>query len=424
MDDTPINVPQPSSPFSESHEPAPWVEKVIAQSASKVSHVQPPAMADHHEVTPPQATLVHQAPMNSASSGLSSHAKPLLLCLGEPLIEQRLSAEIGLQDNALSPVSITLAPSGDVLNTATAFSRLFPPSPHTTPKATILTRIGQDTYGKLLTQFCQQEGIILHPPWHTLKDKSRYTGSYLIQTPQSSESTHPVRSEYYRTHSAGSCHHTEALTYSASSLHTLLSGHRWVYATGVSLALSESYRAFVVTLFQFAKAHGKNTMLTLNWREALWEGHRQCAYETLQKLLPYVDSLQLSEEDAHGWLGMGSEQSVKSYFQEIHQVPMVWYTLADKGSRLYTLASRLTQVYPASQGMPTTHTLNALPIAQKGSTIGAGDGFAGGVLYGLVAEQPLPLCHALGRLVAGLKCTHPQTALGMPFREDVMGYQG
>jgi sugar/nucleoside kinase (ribokinase family) len=399
---------------SADHAKPQWVEKVVVAHASE--SVVP--MSSHRPSNPSWIS-----PAVSTHSKLTAAKfKPTILCFGEPLIEQRLMSPQGL------PATVTLAPSGDVLNTAVAFSRLCPPYENSEeavslPQVTIVTRLGQDSYGDMIAQYCQKEGIALVSPWHGLRDKQRYTGSYLLAETGSSE--------YYRHQSAGACVHEDTPAYSEAYLASLLGEHAWVYATGVSLALSESYRQLIMAMFRYAKVQGRSTMLTLNWRDKLWQGRHQLAYDTLHALLPYVDSLQLSQEDAQGWLQMTRSQSVQSYFQEIHRVPMLWYTLAQAGSHLYTLnppgqhRSQIPTHSPSS--VVQNHVLPALSSQSsqiRGSSLGAGDAFAGGVLYGLVARQPLALCHALGRLVAGLKCHHPQTALGMPSRDEVMCYEG
>jgi len=175
----------------------------------------------------------------------------------------------------------------------------------------------------------------------------------------------------------------------------------WVVLTGITLALSETCCAAVLTIARRARALGLKVAFDVNYRALLWT--REEARAKCLQILPHVNLLVATEGDLELLLGECMER--QAAMREIwcrFQFDAVVVTLGGDGSLAYDGRSFLAQ--PAHR-------------VQVVNRLGAGDAFVAGLLYGYLGEG---LAQGLryGAAMSALKFTVPQN-IPLINKEDV-----
>lgn len=178
-----------------------------------------------------------------------------------------------------------------------------------------------------------------------------------------------------------------------------------------SCSLSEE-PARSATLFAMKQAHvmGKIVSFDVNYREALWPGGHIEAMHAIREVLPYVDLIKFSEEEAD----MFRRANDLTYLHEKYNITAIVVTLGEKGA--YCLLPNCTMHAP-------TTPQEAL------DTTGAGDAFWGNVLASLLLERvnrPDQIAKAAmeralrrGNLAGGISVRSKGAISGMPTRQQV-----
>ncbi len=191
-------------------------------------------------------------------------------------------------------------------------------------------------------------------------------------------------------------------------------GVRWFHSGGIFSALSPSTPDLIIKAMQKAKAQGAVVSFDLNYREKLWKSLSDKPQEHAQKILSsiveHVDVLLGNEEDLQLGLGLKGPEVVK----------------ADKldPTSFYGMMESVQKRFPTVKAVATTmrevlstnrHRWSAvLFLDGKGyqaptceldvyDRVGGGDGFASGLIYGLLEgkepEDALRLGWAHGALL-------------------------
>jgi 2-dehydro-3-deoxygluconokinase len=189
-------------------------------------------------------------------------------------------------------------------------------------------------------------------------------------------------------------------------------GVRWFHSGGIFAALSNTTSELIVEGMQAAKAHGAVTSFDLNYRAKLWAtiGGAAKGQEMIGKIARHVDMLVGNEEDLQKGLGIEgqdvehkSELDPDAFFKMIERavakfpnIKMVATTLREvKSTNRHEWAAVLW--YDGQRYMSPTMQLDVI------DRIGGGDGFASGLIYGMLtgksAEQSLRLGWAHGALI-------------------------
>lgn len=189
-------------------------------------------------------------------------------------------------------------------------------------------------------------------------------------------------------------------------------GVRWFHSGGIFAALSNTTSELILEGMQAAKKAGSLISLDLNYRAKLWAavGGQTQAQKVLRKIVSHVDVLIGNEEDLQKGLGIaGPDVTSKSQLD-----PDTFFLMID----------RVVQEFPNIQAVATTlrevHSTNrhdwgavlwlggkkyVSPTCQLDviDRIGGGDGFAAGLIYGLLTgrspEESLRLGWAHGALL-------------------------
>jgi 2-dehydro-3-deoxygluconokinase len=190
-------------------------------------------------------------------------------------------------------------------------------------------------------------------------------------------------------------------------------GVRWFHSGGIFASLSETTAELIIEGMQVARQHGAVVSFDLNYREKLWNasGGPQRAVSVLGRIVEHVDVLVGNEEDLQKGLGIpGPEVASKSSLDPSTFVGMIERVIT-RHPRISVVATTLREVHSTNR-----HTWGAVAWI-NGNTyvaptvdldvydrVGGGDGFAAGLIYGLLTgetpEESVKLGWAHGALVA------------------------
>jgi len=192
------------------------------------------------------------------------------------------------------------------------------------------------------------------------------------------------------------------------------SGVRWFHSGGIFAALSETTSEVIIEAMKAAKATGAITSFDLNFRAKLWKsvGGDARAVQTLRRIVEHVDVLIGNEEDMQKGLGVTGPEVTKK--EESKLDPAVFFGMIEATVKqfpnLKAVATTLRETHSTNR-----HTWGAVvwlegqcfvsPTCELDviCRIGGGDGFAAGLIYGLLTgrspEDALRLGWAHGALL-------------------------
>jgi 2-dehydro-3-deoxygluconokinase len=271
---------------------------------------------------------------------------------------------------------------GDTFNTAIAASRLG-------SSVTFITRLGNDPFALGLQEMLLKENI----QFLSSRAAKGPTGLYFVSVDTDGQRDFM----YYRNNSAA-----RQLCPDDISPEVIRSA-KIVYSSGITLAISDSARCAVVKAFKIARAAGIMTAFDPNYREALWQSEER-SVDALNEILPLVDVFMPSfPEDTASMISFNRPEQVLDYFLV-------------KGVKVVVVKAGAQGCYLGYK--KEIQHLPGLPIKAIDTT-GAGDGFNGGFLHGLITEESLLHCAKLGITTATLKSLNRGSAAAMPSRDAV-----
>ncbi|MFD2145809.1 PfkB family carbohydrate kinase [Mucilaginibacter antarcticus] len=173
-------------------------------------------------------------------------------------------------------------------------------------------------------------------------------------------------------------------------------------------ALSDKAAALTLAALKAAKAKGLTTSLDLNYRKKLWTAEK--ARETLTQLCQYVDVC-LGPDATLGFHPEDTDVDLSNLKQDDYKI--VFKQLADKYGFKY-IASTLRGSQSASDNSISAMIFDGTEIHHTKQynvrivdRVGAGDSFASGLIYGLVAGLNAAQAAEFGIAASALKHTIP-----------------
>jgi 2-dehydro-3-deoxygluconokinase len=193
-------------------------------------------------------------------------------------------------------------------------------------------------------------------------------------------------------------------------------GVRWFHSGGIYAALSKTTSKLITEAMQTAKVYGAITSFDLNYRGKLWEsiGGIKEAQKSFRKIVENVDVLIGNEEDLQMGLGIkGPEVEKKSkldtevFFQMINDVIKQFPNIKMVGTTLREVINANRHIwgsvlwYDGEKYQSPTCELKVL------DRIGGGDGFASGLIYGILSGEKPEQALRLGWAHGALSTTFP-----------------
>ena len=278
--------------------------------------------------------------------------------------------------------------AGAELNVAIGLSRLG-------LKVGYLSRVGADAFGRGLLAAMAHEGVscdlvkvdAAHPTGFMLKSRSEGGADPAI--------------EYHRSGSAAS-------HLSLDDAPTVDCAFRVLHLSGIGVALSPSLRELVFHLAREARAAGRIVSFDPNLRPQLWPS-QQAMTSCLNELASLADLVMPGLSEGQILTGLSEPAQIASFYFE-RGVQQVVIKLGAQGA------------YAAQRGGEALF-VPGIAVPRVVDTVGAGDGFAVGVISALLEGLPLAQAAARGNRIGARVVQFPGDCDGLPTRDQLEASQ-
>lgn len=223
-----------------------------------------------------------------------------------------------------------------------------------------LSRIGNDAFGRYLQSTLEIEGLDCR---HLVVDSHRTTGLMFKERAENGRDPHV---EYFRRGSAAS----QLAPGDADQVD--FSTLRHLHATGIPPALSPSCRDLSWHMLKHARAAGASISFDPNLRPSLWSSEGEMC-ETLNAMASMADWVLPGLAEGRRLTGLDNPHDIAGFYLQ-RGVQAVIIKLGPTGS-----------YYRSAQ---ESFTVDGFPVATVVDTVGAGDGFAVGMLSALLDGIP------------------------------------
>lgn len=279
------------------------------------------------------------------------------------------------------------ATAGAELNVAVGLSRLgF--------KVGYLSRLGQDSLGRHLRALMEAEGLDLR---HLRMDDDHPTGFMLKQMVE--DGADP-QVEYFRRGSAASRLSTLDMPEQGDDFQRA----RVLHLTGISAALSPDCRELVLAMARQARADGRLVCFDPNLRPRLWRSQAEMV-ATTNALASQADVVMPGLVEGRLLTGRQDAADIAAYYLE-RGASRVVVKLGPEGAYAADADGR-ADVVPGR------------PVQEVVDTVGAGDGFAVGVISALLDGLPLYEAAARGNAIGARVVQFRGDCEGLPTRAQL-----
>ncbi len=190
-------------------------------------------------------------------------------------------------------------------------------------------------------------------------------------------------------------------------------GVKIVHLSGLIAALSPKTSKFCLDIAKAAKENGSLISFDLNHRASFWKGREKELASDFAEIASQADILIGNEEDFQLCLGIegpqaggeGLEAKIDSFKEMINRVKEAYPNTSLFGTTLREVISANSHMWGAiiSSG-DDWHTIMPREIGVL-DRIGGGDGFVGGLLYGLLQGWDIQKCSEFGWASGALAAT-------------------
>lgn len=274
--------------------------------------------------------------------------------------------------------------AGAELNVAVGLSRLgF--------LAGYISRVGRDSFGEHLLAFMDEQGVDRRC---VQVDDQSPTG-FMLKTLQT-DGADP-KTEYFRRGSAAS-----RLSVADHDI-GYCAGAQHLHLTGISPALSNSLRELVFEMASQARADGRRVSFDPNLRPSLWSSQRDMV-DTLNQLAASADLVLPGLAEGLLLTGFSEPRDIAHFY-------------LDRGAKQVVVKLGEAGAYFASaadEGIVPGHK-----VSKVVDTVGAGDGFAVGVISGLLEGLSLQDAAARGNAIGARVVQFPGDSDGLPNRAQL-----
>lgn len=253
-----------------------------------------------------------------------------------------------------------------------------------------ISRLGNDEFGRYIQHFVRGEGI----DTSQLKLVDGYPTSVNFKEVLEDGTG---RTFYYRLNSP-------TLTLTPDSLEeSYIANARILHITGVFLAIDEKNVAIIKHAITMAKQNDVLVSFDPNIRLKLWS--RERAREVISDILPFVDILLTGTDEAEILFDTKNEKEII----EKSKLLGISYIALKKGEE-------------GSIGHHKGEIIQSAPVTARKvvDTVGAGDGFDTGFLYGVLQQWPLKKILMFANTIGSMVVSVSGDNEGLPYLEDVL----
>lgn len=257
-----------------------------------------------------------------------------------------------------------------------------------------LSRLGQDAFGRFLSATLHREGIDQR---HVAIDAVYPTG-FMLKSRTEDGSDPQV--EYFRRGSAASRMTQDELDAAYCA------GARHLHLTGIYVGVSPSTREAVFALAEQARRQGQSISFDPNLRPTLWRNRVEMV-DCLNQLSAYCDCVMPGLAEGRVLTGCDRAEDIADFFLA-RGARQVVVKLGPQGA-YYACAQRRGKV----PGLQVTRVVD---------TVGAGDGFAVGVVSALLEGLTLAEAAARGNAIGARVVQFPGDSDGLPTRDELHAF--
>ena len=305
-----------------------------------------------------------------------------VLLIGEPMA-LLIADEVGPLEEV---ESFTRKLAGAEVNVCIGLTRLG-------HEATYITRLGQDPFGNYTKSTLEKEGI--STDFITFDDA--YKTGMMLKGKVLDGDPHVA---YYRKGSAASKITPEQI----DALD--LTGFDLVHLTGILPALSLECRAATKRLMERAKQAQITVSFDPNLRPTLWES-KEIMAQTLNDLAKLADIVLPGIEEGRILMGSENPEEIADFYQGLGAKQVV-VKVGPEGA--YVRDGDQSSMIPGFK------------VETVVDTVGAGDGFATGVISGVIEKLPLTEAVLRGNAIGSIQVQHVSDNEGLPTKSELDAY--
>ncbi|MEH7454921.1 sugar kinase [Gottfriedia acidiceleris] len=255
------------------------------------------------------------------------------------------------------------------------------------------SKVGNDALGKFIINRLKYENVDIE---HVLVDDRHPTGFQL----KSKVVEGDPEVQYFRKGSAASHLSVDDFNEKYFQLANFL------HMTGIPLAISEQARAFTNHALSFMKKNGRKVSFDPNLRPSLWASQKEMV-EQINKAAFQADYVFPGIAEGELLTGYKNPSDIASFYLE-NGVELVVIKLGEEGA-FYKTSSE-SGIVPGFK------------VEKVVDTVGAGDGFAVGVISGLIESLSIYESVLRGNAIGALAVQAPGDNDGYPSKRELLDY--
>ncbi|MCW1833272.1 sugar kinase [Pantoea ananatis] len=255
-----------------------------------------------------------------------------------------------------------------------------------------VSRVGQDAFGRFICQVLDKENI----DHRQVTVDPRYPTGFQLKSKVDDGSDPLV--EYFRKGSAAS--HLSPTDFD----HDYFGAARHLHLSGVAAAISDSSLELTKHAAKEMRARGKTLSFDPNLRPVLWRSEGEMRKQ-LNLLAEYADWVLPGEKEGYILTGYRQPQDIADFYLD-KGVKAVIIKTGCEGAWYKTASGEQGQV-------------EAMRVENVVDTVGAGDGFAVGVISALLEGKPLVQAIRRGNKIGSLAIQVIGDSEGLPTRQQL-----
>ncbi|MED4224394.1 sugar kinase [Neobacillus cucumis] len=256
-----------------------------------------------------------------------------------------------------------------------------------------VSKVGRDAFGTFIIERLKNENVDIES---VLVDDHYPTGFQL----KSKVIEGDPEVQYFRKGSAAS--HLSVDDFNEAYFKA--AGH--LHMTGIPLALSEQARAYAKHALSFMKKNGRSVSFDPNLRPSLWTSQEEMVEQTNIAAFQ-ADYVFPGISEGEILTGFKNPRDIASFYLEMG-VKLVVIKLGEEGAFYKTLNEE--------------GTVSGFKVKEIIDTVGAGDGFAVGVISGLIENLSIKDAVLRGNAIGALAVQAPGDNDGYPTKEALLKY--
>lgn len=306
-----------------------------------------------------------------------------VLLMGEPM-GLFVAREVGTIESAKT---FYKSVSGAELNVSIGLKRLG----HTPYYA---TKLGNDVLGKYIYEYIKKEGIETDYIWF---ENDYETGIQLKSKVLKGDAYAP----YFRKYSAAS-------TMSISDLDKIdMSNFNHIHITGISLAISPSFRNTIYTLIDKAHKYGIPISFDPNLRLDMWENQAEMK-AIINDVAFKSDYFLPGLSEAKMLTGLSTEKEISDFYLDSKKTKAVIIKKGEQGASYYTESEH--------------KSVPGFQVDEIVDTVGAGDGFAAGFISAILKGYSMQKSVIFANAVGAMQLLHWSDNQGLPSYQEVINF--